>query len=694
MTLVLGRGLDDAATPSELTTSFGRALKARRTIRRSGVEHEFAVHDGARQIDFSAHVHQLAELGYPLHPTDPKMFFRPDGSAIIADGLVAEVATPPIAVREGFAEELDERLAAAREHLRSRLPPGFNARGGSTHLNIEVDPALNDQLCLRYARTFAPAMMMLLDSPDSPGLLVRPRPGRTELCGEYIVGDALRVAMTFAIGSVLATEQAIRSRRTDHLPPSLVVEVEPARRRYGWYIDRRGFGPDLYDAGREALLTRTGGGLISAGEHLGASWLPARQALAGLADEYDLRLVDRVVSGELPLPIEDPSVAKQTNQHTTREPTTFGHALATRTRGSYRIAPRHATWDWVAYETSSTSGEEHHSIALVPWDRLDGFLRSLDQGRLDATLDSYLRSDNTGRRLATHAQTEDPGLYDDMEAGPALLPNDRYGVGSGPTESQRIGKTDPPPLQPPPKDPPPRRWWLVLIALVLLIIVILVFLLSGGEETQPPPTSRPQVDPPPSSIQQEDVQPPPTESEELVQPEDLVPTQADLLISELPEGLDYLITKTGDPIPAPFGEIPNGTRLEGSFQMNIDCGGTQCVYSSPYEGDTPPRTAPWAPLEAATWMHDGLIWRLETPALYLSASYPDGVQCVYSHLDTWLLTVTDAEWDGEGWVITAMTGTLNRAEVLDLSLGGGTTEACPPWQAEATWDAEVTGRLP
>jgi hypothetical protein len=53
----------------------------------------------------------------------------------------------------------------------------------------------------------------------------------------------------------------------------------------------------------------------------------------------------------------------------------------------------------------------------------------------------------------------------------------------------------------------------------------------------------------------------------------------------------------------------------------------------------------------------------------------------------WLLTVSDAEWDGEGWVITAMTGTLDRAEVLDLSLGGGTAKACPPCQAEATWDA-------
>ena len=111
----------------------------------------------------------------------------------------------------------------------------------------------------------------------------------------------------------------------------------------------------------------------------------------------------------------------------------------------------------MAHDNSSTSGVEHRSIVLVPWDHLDSFLASLDQGRLDETLDAYLHIGNTGRRLATNARTGDPGLYDDMEPGPGLLPNDRYGVGSGPVESQRIGKTNPPPLQPPPEDLVPTK---------------------------------------------------------------------------------------------------------------------------------------------------------------------------------------------------------------------------------------------
>ena len=134
----------------------------------------------------------------------------------------------------------------------------------------------------------------------------------TLILGRGLDDAATPVELTTSFGLALKAKRT--TRRSG---------VEPARRRYGWYIDRRGFGPDRYDAGREALLTQAGGGLTSAGERLGASWVPARQALAGLAGEDDLH---RVVSGELPLPIEDPTVAKQTNQHTTREPTTFGHA--------------------------------------------------------------------------------------------------------------------------------------------------------------------------------------------------------------------------------------------------------------------------------------------------------------------------------------------------------------------------------
>ena len=42
-----------------------------------------------------------------------------------------------------------------------------------------------------YTETFAAALMLLMNRDDSPGLLVRPRPGRAELCGEFTGSQAL-----------------------------------------------------------------------------------------------------------------------------------------------------------------------------------------------------------------------------------------------------------------------------------------------------------------------------------------------------------------------------------------------------------------------------------------------------------------------------------------------------------------------
>ena len=42
------------------------------------------------------------------------------------------------------------------------------------------------------------------------------------------------------------------------LPPVLDIEPEPARERYGWYVDREAFGPDLYVVGRRTPLSLGG----------------------------------------------------------------------------------------------------------------------------------------------------------------------------------------------------------------------------------------------------------------------------------------------------------------------------------------------------------------------------------------------------------------------------------------------------
>jgi hypothetical protein len=141
--------------------------------------------------------------------------------------------------------------------------------------------------------------MLTLDRADSPGLLVRPRPGRLELGGEYAGGPALRAAIAFAVGSVLALERAPRASH----PPPVRLRLEAARERFGYYVDRTATGSDLYAHGRSAAVRRRDGN-TTAGAHLVDCWRVARAALAPYADTADLLAMDRMADGATPLPVE------------------------------------------------------------------------------------------------------------------------------------------------------------------------------------------------------------------------------------------------------------------------------------------------------------------------------------------------------------------------------------------------------
>ena len=249
----------------------------------------------------------------------------------------------------------------------------------------------------------------------TPGLLVRPRPGRVELGTDYVAGEHLRAATAFAAGGVMAALQATQGDRSARrsLPPAIRAVTVPDPRRYGWFVDRRAFGTDLYDGGRESSLPLRRGGRIAAGVHLAAAWAAARRALVGRADRDELELVDRIVAGPRALPLDDP------------EPGTFAaasglglpaiergrparDAVEPRRRGGVEIAPVVVRWEYIVYRLSAAGLRSGY--ACIPRTSLNGFLDGFDDGTLAGRLRAFLEEPAGDRILRSFGQTASPAL--------------------------------------------------------------------------------------------------------------------------------------------------------------------------------------------------------------------------------------------------------------------------------------------
>ncbi len=275
-----------------------------------GLEHEYSVLDrcGEVPVDFRTLIHTLGVEGVRADPTDPNAYRCPWGGVLTCDGKEAELAIPPVDVEPGFVAAA-VALADAGEAALRALVPKLRLDGYSTHLSVSVRVRDDRRFARAYARTFAPALMLLMDRADSPGMLVRPRPGRLELCAEFVAGPASGAAVAFAVGSVRALAPMSRAERRD-----LAVEtrLEPAVERYGWYVDRNAFGVDLSADGRRARLVPVRGrGSVLGQEHLARAWGCARDALEGVASPEDLEAADALVAGDLPLPSELPGFADE-----------------------------------------------------------------------------------------------------------------------------------------------------------------------------------------------------------------------------------------------------------------------------------------------------------------------------------------------------------------------------------------------
>ncbi|MEP6871959.1 MAG: hypothetical protein ABI939_08935, partial [Anaerolineaceae bacterium] len=231
-----------------------------------GIEHEFVVRAGDAVVDFRKLIHDLRIPGRRLDPGDCNAYRLSSGLALTADEGEAEVATPPISVKRGFTGDVVAWAGHGRAQLEAVLPQGHGLEGYSTHLSVAAPGPDGDDLASLYAKTFAPALALLLERPDSQGVYVRPRPGRLELCGEFVEGSRLGAVAAFVAGSARATSLARVGLGT--LPPALAVQTLPAIERYGLRVTRHACGVDLYAAGRAASLPIAGGGEISVQTYL------------------------------------------------------------------------------------------------------------------------------------------------------------------------------------------------------------------------------------------------------------------------------------------------------------------------------------------------------------------------------------------------------------------------------------------
>jgi hypothetical protein len=268
-----------------------------------------------------------------------------------------------------------------------RLPDAIRLSGFSTHISVEVPEHFATQIASIYVTRFGPGMMVAMDGPEAPGLRIRPRHRRLELCGDYVEGQRLADAVEYAAGSVAACVAAVIDDAEDDLPQPVPAALRPAIERPGWFIDRASLGVEA-----DAL-----------DDHAAASAVVARTAL-------DRRLIE----------LEELDVRANHTEPLAGNP--FGRVLGARERSGFALAPVMVTWPLVVFiGAEETSGAP--AFVTVPRDWLGVFLDKLDAGKLDAAILGHL----TERpRRETHAESwadvSTPGLFDAIPSRLALLP--------------------------------------------------------------------------------------------------------------------------------------------------------------------------------------------------------------------------------------------------------------------------------
>lgn len=314
--------------------------------------------------------------GVHLDPSDPNARRGSWGGVLTLDGLDPEIVTAPAALRLGCINRLHDTLVHGQEALSQDLGAAgvdVDLSGYSTHVSIEVPDDRVVAVARQVLARHAPALMLAFDRVDSPGILVRPRPGRLEICGEFTAGRQFRTAAALSLGVALLADRTVRRPWTGRSAARVRGSLVPAVERYGWYVDREAFGSDLYRDGRTARLRGrwTSQALRTAQDALHRTWSLARPLAEPLLTIGGLHEVDRLVDGHDPIPCELPVLDDDTP--VIQAPR---HSYAARDLGEgIRLEVEAATWYRAVLRVDLPEGSRW---VTVPGRSLDALLTAID----------------------------------------------------------------------------------------------------------------------------------------------------------------------------------------------------------------------------------------------------------------------------------------------------------------------------
>lgn len=473
-----------------------------------GVEHEYRVLADGEVVDFREVVGSLSVGARGLDPGDANALRCPWGGVLTADGREAEIATPPNEVSAGFAVTLDRQAAEAARALRAALAPA-GIDGYSTHISVEVQDRAVIAAGRRFVRRYASSMMLLLDRTTSPGLLVRPRRGRLEVCGDHVVGEQLVAATVFATAASLDCLSRRPRGTAGFRSVAPAPRSEPAVERYGWYVDRLAFGVDLYRGGRSAVLP----GGRRAQDQLECSWERLRPLATGFCAAEELEIADGVVGGSVPLPCEAVGAELRGGVHGGGAPTwgqgpaptwgqgPFASAIRVRRVGDLVVEPRVVTWPVVVLAVSDGEAE---ILLSIPGRMLDTVLDRLDGGDLDDLLVAAVASRGHLGALDPEEAGAGVGVHDRIEDAKRLAPPERDPLtgrigGRGGGDREQKHRSDEHPRAPRGRRVPRRLAVGAVVAAVVLVAVVSALALTMGRPATDQAVTLPADPAPPAS---------------------------------------------------------------------------------------------------------------------------------------------------------------------------------------------------